>query len=545
MILILLLPYLVKYRISNNKKLRSIQSKRLNGTIHMMKLTYIFALLFFCIWGCKPEQSQLMPVTQDFCSEIHATEDMTLDDALYAIKDSMVNQTGVFVLEEGNTSLLSRAWLSEHAASTIDVQYFIFSTDNLGLIACDYLVRAADRGVTVRIIVDDIMVDAEVYDIVTLDAHPNIEIKIYNPGVNLGRNLFQKIQKFTTDFRSANQRMHNKTFIVDNKISITGGRNVQNEYFDFGHEFNYLDRDVLLLGNIVPTITNSFNDFWNYDQSIPVNELIETKHQITYDSTIFDPLHQYACNPENFRPEVREEIRRLPEIFGQLIDEKAIVWTDSVFFISDDPGKNDGTEGLGGGGQSTTALMDLIQEAQHSVTIQSPYLVTTELSRDLFKATVDRGVTVRILTNSLGSTDNLEAFSGYQRDREELLETGVEIYEFKPDAAIRKERMKSILTTDQDFSPIFGLHTKTMVVDDHISVVGTFNLDPRSANLNTECLAIFYSNEITARIKENVDQEMLPENAWRVTKDFNPDKEVSTKKRVKTWTRKILPKDIL
>jgi phosphatidylserine/phosphatidylglycerophosphate/cardiolipin synthase-like enzyme len=137
----------------------------------------------------------------------------------------METKTGVYVLEDDSGSMVARAWLSEYAEKTIDIQYFIFSTDNVGLIACDYLVRAADRGVIVRIIVDDIMVDADIEDILTFNSHENISVKIYNPGVNLGKNIFQKTGKFATGFRDANQRMHNKTFIVNNKVVITKPEN--------------------------------------------------------------------------------------------------------------------------------------------------------------------------------------------------------------------------------------------------------------------------------------------------------------------------------
>lgn len=142
--------------------------------------------------------------------------------------------------------MVARAWLSEYAEKTIDIKYVIFSTDNIGLIACDYLIRAADRGVNVRIIVDDIMVDADVQDILTFASHENITVKIYNPGVNLGKNILGKVRKFTTDFRNANQRMHNKTFIVDGKVVITGGRNIADEYFDYYHEYNFRDSDYYL-----------------------------------------------------------------------------------------------------------------------------------------------------------------------------------------------------------------------------------------------------------------------------------------------------------
>ena len=222
-----------------------------------------------------------------------------------------------------------------------------------------------------------------------------------------------------------------------------------------------------------------------------------------------------------------------------------LVWLDDVEFISDAPGKNDGESGLGGGGISTTALIKLVKNAKSSIEIQTPYLITTELSQNLFKAAVDRGVKIRILTNSLASTDNVEAFSSYQTDRETLLKTGVRIFEFKPDAEERKRIMTGELQEKLNHEPIFGLHSKSMVIDNKVTVVGTFNLDPRSANLNTECIVVVNSEQVTKGVLEGMEIEFQPENSWETTLDFNPDSEVSNYKRLKTWTRKILPKSIL
>ena len=158
---------------------------------------------------------------------------------------------------------------------------------------------------------------------------------------------------------------------------------------------------------------------------------------------------------------------------------------------------------------------------------------------------IDRGVKVRVLTNSLSSTDNLSAFSGYQKNRKKLLKLGIRIFEFRPDAAERKRMMNNGLQRSLEHTPIFGLHAKTMVIDNETSVIGTFNLDPRSANLNTECITIIKSKEIASGIANGMEQEFLPENSWETTLDFNPDKEVTKWKRVKTWSRKILPKEIL
>ncbi|MGB3074719.1 MAG: phospholipase D family protein [Chitinophagales bacterium] len=517
-----------------------------------MKLHLLWPLSFML--ACTHPSKEIPVQEKDFCSAIHRNDSLTLSKALEPVADSMKNKTGVYVLEDGDGSMVARAWLTEYAEKTIDIQYFIFSTDNVGLIACDYLVRAADRGVKIRIIVDDIMVDADVHDILMMDSHENISIKIYNPGTNLGKNFYSKLKKFTTDFRSANQRMHNKTFVADQQVVITGGRNIADEYFDYDHEYNFRDRDVLLIGKVAEQVQHSFEAFWNSPLSVPVAEMVEepsaefvedSLHKPGEDPHRFDRLHQYACNPENFWPQVREKIQQLPQAFTAMQQSGDLVWTDSVQFVSDVPGKNDGTQGLGGGGVSTSALIALVQQARTSLDIQTPYLITTSLSRDLFREAVNRGVKIRILTNSLASTDNAEAFSGYQRDRKTLLETGVKIYEFRPDAAERFRVMTGALQQTLDFKPIFGLHAKSMVIDGNITVIGTFNLDPRSANLNTECVTIIHSGKIAAGVLRGMEEEFKPENSWQTTLTFHPDSVAGIKKQVKAWTRRAIPKEIL
>jgi putative cardiolipin synthase len=506
-----------------------------------LKVHCLFFILLLV--SCKNETAK--NVNNDFCSNIHRNDSVTLSNKLEVFNNQMESQTGVYVLEDGSGSMVARAWLTEYAEKTIDIQYFIFSTDNVGLIACDYLIRAADRGVKVRIIVDDIMVDADAEDILMFNSHENISVKIYNPGVNLGKNIFQKIGKFTSDFKSANQRMHNKTFIVDGKVVITGGRNIADEYFDYDHEYNFRDRDVLLLGKASKMVNQSFDDFWNSSLSQNVSDVIQTTSQNLSSINRFDNLHEYACNPDNFWPQVRDRIEALPDTFKSIVESGKLVWLNEVRFVSDKPGKNDDENGLGGGGISTSALVDLIKNAKTTIDIQTPYLITTDYSQSLFKEAVDRGVKIRILTNSLASTDNIEAFSGYQSERQNLLKTGVRIFEFRPDAAIRKKIMTGELQSVIIKEPIFGLHAKTMVIDNEITVIGTFNLDPRSANLNTECIAIINSLEIAKSVLAGINEEFKPENSWETTLSYNPDSEVTKMKRLRTWTRKIIPKEIL
>ena len=401
----------------------------------MTKYNYqiiIYFIIALTSFSCSEKKEEIPEQKEDFCASIHRNDSTTLSKELEPVATLMQTKTGVYVLEDGDGAMVTRAWLSEYAEKTIDIQYFIFSTDNVGLIACDYLVRAADRGVKVRILVDDIMVEAGPHEILTLDSHENISIKIYNPGINLGKNIFQKLNKFKTDFLGANQRMHNKTFTVDGKVIITGGRNIADEYFDYDHEYNFRDRDVLLIGKVTEQVHKSFEQFWNDTLAVPVTNLVS-------DSTInfkakdkFDRLHQYACNPENFWPQVREKIKNLPKAFKAIQNSGDLVWLDSVDFVSDMPGKYNRNNISDPGRISTFALINLIKQAKTSIEIQSPYLITSEVGEKIFKDAVARGVKIRILTNSLASTDNLEAFAGYQSCRKKLLEAGVKIYEFRP-----------------------------------------------------------------------------------------------------------------
>jgi len=512
-----------------------------------MKLFPLLILLLLAL-SCsnkEPKTQTNSVIEKDFCSSIHRNDSLSLSTELDSLNELLANKSGAYVLEDGGNSMIARAWLSEYAEKTIDVQYFIFSTDNVGLIACDYLVRAADRGVKVRILVDDIMVDASEHDILMIDSHENIDVKIYNPGINLGKNIVEKIAKLKMDFVGANQRMHNKTFTVDGRVAITGGRNIADEYFDYDHEYNFRDRDVLLLGKITKNIQSSFETFWESKLSVPVSKIVEDKTIDVTDDSRFNQLHQYACNPENFWPQVREKIKTLPDVFKSINKSGNLVWLDSIQFITDLPGKNDGTKGLSGGGILTDSLMNLVKRAKYSIDIQSPYLVTTEIGRELFADAVKRGVKIRILTNSLASTDNLEAFSGYQRDRSDLLATGIRIFEFKPDAKERYDIMTGALQKTVDFKPIFGLHAKSMVIDGNITVIGTFNLDPRSANLNTECVTVMYSKQIADGVLKGMEIEFGKDNSWETTKSFNPDGFAGLEKNKKVVSRKLVPKAIL
>ena len=452
----------------------------------------------------------------------------------------MSSQTGVYILEKGEEALIGRAWLAKHATKSIDVQYFIWSTDNIGILAAEQLLSAAERGVSVRVLVDDLLVDAENRTLLLLSAHPNVRIRIYNPNLSVGVGLWQRVKNTFTGFRAVNQRMHDKAAIFDEVAGITGGRNMADEYFDFDHDYNFRDRDVLLLGSAVRDMRENFDEFWESEFAIPVEQVLAEELEDISPADVrqrSQQLHSYAANPTNFAPEVRQSIdaatQRIPGLF------EAMTW-DDVRFISDVPGKNDGNSGLGGGGESTNQLIDAVKSAKESILIQSPYVIMPDGGIELFEQLIDRGISIRISTNSLASTDNIQAFSGYSAQRKKLLRAGVELYEFKPSPAIQDELIQNYPRIAEN-NPVFALHAKSMVIDDRIVFIGTFNLDPRSANLNTELGVLVDNRELARQLIANIERDIRSENSWRTTEEFNPDSEVGRGKRFRVWMYSVLP----
>lgn len=447
-------------------------------------------------------------------------------------------KSGAYVLEKGEEALLARAWLADHAQKSIDVQYFIWSTDNIGILAAEALLRAAERGVRVRVLVDDLLIDAPPEAMLALALHPNIEIRIYNPLHKVGTSKAKRVTNLVTRFRAANQRMHDKTAIFDGLVAITGGRNMADEYFDYDHDYNFRDRDILVMGPVATAMTASFERFWTSPLAIPVESLLEGRlKKLTPErvNKVYAGLHGYAQKPENFAPEVRQALADLPRKFEGLLRE--MVW-DDVRFLCDMPGKNDGKKGLSGGGRTTAELADAIKHAGKRVTIQSPYLVMPKGGLELFRALVEKGVEVRIVTNSLASTDNLQAFSGYSKQRKAILKAGIKVYEFKPDPAVRRELIERYPRLEKD-PPTFAIHAKTLVIDGETLFVGTFNLDPRSANLNTEVGVLLHNPELAGRVEHNIERDMLQENSWNAADKPDSYASAAKKRKIRFW--KTLP----
>jgi cardiolipin synthase C len=476
-----------------------------------------------------------------FATSAFAAPDMTFIDSQLAAHPQ---QSGVYVLDKGEDALVARAWLADHAKKTIEVQYFIWSIDNIGILASEALLRAADRGVKVRVIVDDLLIDAPDKSLLALAKHPNVDIRIYNPQHSVGTPFHKRLLNMAVNFRGINQRMHDKTFMVDGKLAITGGRNMAAEYFDYNPKANFRDRDVLLLGEVTNTMQVSFEKFWASPLSAPVEELYDglglmQKHVTVDDDEIqkiYSNLHDYAKAPENFTAEFRQTIAETPKLFTELAQH--VTWT-KVEFISDTPGKNHVKYLMGGGGITTQKLAALVENAKEQIVIQSPYLVMSSQAKKLFKRAIKRGVTVRINTNSLASTDNVPAFSGYRNQRDELIKMGIQIFEYKPDPQIKQQLFRHV-ALETSKPPIFAIHAKSMVVDAKTLYIGTFNFDPRSQNLNTEVGVIVQDEALAKQVQSAIEADMQPENSWNAATD-KPDKYVPAAKRRKVLMFQLTP----
>ncbi len=439
-------------------------------------------------------------------------------------------KTGAYVLDSAGEALLARAWLADHARESIEVQYFIWSTDNIGILAAEALLRAAERGVRVRVIVDDLLIDAPDKSLLALARHPRIDIRIYNPRTSVGVPFYRRVMNALTDFRGVNQRMHDKTLVVDGRVAITGGRNMAAEYFDYNHAYNFRDRDALLLGEAAKDVRASFEAFWSSELAVDVEKLygglaaLQKSARVDDAGTaqVYRDLHAYARSPENFAPEVREAVAAMPAAFPELA--KKIVWTE-VQFLSDRPGKNASRLRLDGGGRTGSALAALAEQAKSLLVIQSPYLVVSDEAMAIFRRLVARGVKVSISTNSLASTDNLPAFSGYRSSRAELLRLGLDIFEYRP---------------GHGRPPIASLHAKTLVVDSSTVFIGTFNLDPRSQNLNTEVGVVIRDEALARAVEAAIEKDIAPARSWSAARD-DPDQYVSLAKRAKVRVLQWLP----
>lgn len=420
--------------------------------------------------------------------------------------DKHLDKSGFRLLTRNTNALMSRIALTDHSKRSIDLQYYIFNNDATGRLVAQRLLSAADRGVRVRMLLDDINVGDTIDLLDALDAHPNIEVRLFNPFNTRNPSLLSKMTQFLFDAQRLNHRMHNKSFIVDNMVAVVGGRNIGDDYFDASSETNFSDLDVVAIGPVVQEASRAFDTYWNCDAAYPVTafrgkhaghpELAQLRTELAH--------HARAFAESDYAQATLDE---LPS--GPSADLPGAWFWGSAMLVADQPEVVDSDRyepALRIGPQ----IKSMIDQARQGVLLISPYFVPGESGTRYFTALAARGVAVNVLTNSLASTDEPAAFSGYSRYRRRLLEGGVQLHELRP--AANASQPATVGGTSSGVS----LHAKAIVVDRQLVFIGSMNMDQRSKLLNTEMGVIVDCAPLAQAVQQFFDTATLPANAYQV-----------------------------
>jgi putative cardiolipin synthase len=478
------------------------------------RLSLMLCVLALAACATRPPASEF---TRSPSHAIATSESTALSRALAADEQAHPAQSGFRLLRTGNEALQTRLALAESAQKTLDLQYYSVAEDNSGKLILEALLRAAERGVRVRLLVDDLNYKDIDFLLATLNAQPNIEVRVFNPFSTSSQNPFERFGNLFTKLDTLDKRMHNKAMIADNQVMIVGGRNLGDEYFGTGDTLSFRDLDVLAAGPLSARVSMSFDSFWSSEQAYPLRVL---NHQ------------QFnADNLAQARAELRTHWSQMPAITAaplvqgpplqQLIASHALplVWAPAELW-ADTPMKVDENDP---DYQSPPAnrLLKLASQARSELLVVSPYFVPSGNDVSLLTAGIAHGAHVTILTNSLAATDAVAVHAGYVRYRVALLQAGAELYEFKPvhdDTRGRhadpedRERHNQLLGSHSRAS----LHAKAYEIDRHDLVIGSMNLDPRSRKLNTELLVVIHSPDLATQAADLFARALNPQQSYHV-----------------------------
>lgn len=396
-------------------------------------------------------------------------------------------------LVDGVDAFYTRIAIITRAERSLDIQYFLWHKDVTGQVMLKHVLDAADRGVRVRMLLDDLdnqRLDPEWY---ALDTHPNISIRLFNPFVTRGF----KYVDFFTDTARINRRMHNKSMTADNQFTIVGGRNIGDEYFDAMPDNNFYDMDVLATGPVVSQVSHAFDVYWNHETAVPIYAFDHNKATAEDLESTRKALN--AFREAQLDSQYADDVRAsgiVEALRGGKYEHPAFFGTAEVIF--DDPDK-----GLGKPLDEISTMNDLLapyfDNAKREIILISPYFVPGDEGVEAVVGRVRQGLEVGVITNSYGSTDSTPVHAGYSRYREPLLAGKVQIYEVKPDS--RKERRVGSVAFDSEAS----LHTKSFIIDRETVFIGSLNLDPRSVDINTEMGIVFHSPEMAEHMASELD----------------------------------------
>ena len=465
-----------------------------------MKLSrYIFVLiLMVSICSCTTTSAPKEVAEPEPSYALEPGKDGAFADLETAFAEKHgTRKSGFLLLDNNAESLHQRLMLIDEARYSLDIQYYLWYGDDSGLLVSKRVMDAARRGVRVRLITDDVLLASEDETIAVLDAHPNVQARLFNPW---RQHSSQRSVKAAQTIERFNYRMHNKLIVADNRIAILGGRNLGDEYFGLNSTFNFLDIDVLGVGPVARESSELFDHFWN-------NPAVVSTSAFGHDQ----PEESSAeIAPADLERLIKSE--RLQHIPIERQNWDAILkpfvqrlhpGTSKVVY--DTLGEDTISQKM------ATVIPAFSKTAKNELLIVNAYLIPNE---DMLKGArdlVQKGVKIRILTNSLASQDVPAVNSHYGPWRKAILDTGVELYELRPDAAIKAQT-----DTPPIVSGFIGLHSKASVVDRTSVYIGSFNLDPRARDYNTEMGVLIDSPDIAEELAQLAEELMQPQNSWQV-----------------------------
>lgn len=499
---------------------------------HSYRLLLIVALSFASLAGCS---ATIDPQRYDKVSSHHEgyIVGTPLDSYLAIPNEQRETLTGFVPLNLGHDALLARIALIEAAQETIDLQYYIYRDDETSQLLSWRLFEAAERGVRVRVLLDD-MQNRSDSELAQFSHHPNIEVRLFNPHqYRTARGL-----ALLSDFDRLNRRMHNKSLSVDGAASIIGGRNIGNEYFSVSAGVEFGDLDLLLVGNTVTQIGEQFDLYWNDDYAIPIEWLTDettaiTKQQIETWAVEVDLAEKFSHG--------RYDFKKLP-IYHRFINGELHFYWGEAEVLYDLPSKIETQQS-----ELIDSISVLLEQAEHSLLIISPYFVPTQEGTDKMIDAVKNGKHIVVVTNSLASNDVFAVHGWYAKYRQQLVEGGVELWEMKANAHITK---KWSFTGSSRTS----LHAKAFVIDKKDLFVGSMNWDPRSAVLNTEMGVIIHQPKYSSKVWQEMPH-LLRRAAFDIqTKDgdiiwvdhqngvtYTSEPDASVFRKIGAWFSGIMP----
>ena len=473
----------------------------LRTTRHFFLLCCVLAFLTAC--ATRPPATAF---DRQLTHALSATETTPLHTALAPLEAAHPGQSGFRVLSSGTDALQMRIALARAATQTLDMQYYIANEDTTGKLLLGAALYAADHGVRVRMLVDDLNFKDIDRVMAGLNSHDNIEIRVFNPFGSAQEGVFERTTNLFTQIGHFTRRMHNKAMIADNQLAIVGGRNLGDEYFSASETLQFRDLDVLAAGPITADISASFDDYWNSSLAYPLRVLNKQKFDAKELDQTRDELREHwriNADPYNAKP-----LNATP-LAAQIAGEQlGLTWAPAEF-KADQPEKieHPSPDYVS---PPMQRLGELMRDARHDFLIISPYFVPHDAGVKAAGELTQRGVRIAVLTNSLAATDAVAVQAGYSPYRVPLLQHGVELYEFKP----RQETPRASFAGSRSRA---SLHAKTYVIDRKILVIGSMNLDPRSANLNTELALVIHSPVLAGQVAQIFEHATAPEQSYRVT----------------------------